>query len=169
MIVNLKTGRKGKGAICYKWTMATKLRPTELGPRSAHTPGCLQGSSAAVPYPSTQGKFTALQGVLLSLASLLQASLTFSCAGTFLLSVPDRSSVTNYPCRAATSRIFPALTKPVISLTLNTYEIVTMWKGKREGRMKRSFWLRFAEKLLEEVNTQDEAKEAAAQKWSGLH
>lgn len=52
---------------------------------------------------------------------------------------------------------------------LNTYEIVTMWKGKREGRMKRSFWLRFAEKLLEEVNTQDEAKEAAAQKWSGLH
>lgn len=51
---------------------------------------------------------------------------------------------------------------------LNTYEIVTMWKGKREGRMKRSFCLHFAEKLLEEVDTQDEAKEAAAQKWSGL-
>lgn len=44
---------------------------------------------------------------------------------------------------------------------LNTYEIVTMWKGKREGRTKRSFWLRFAKKLLEEVNTQDEAQEVA--------
>lgn len=102
MIVDLKTGRKGRKGY--------KIQAHWFGPQSAQIPGCLQSSTAAGLYPSTQGKFTALQRALLSLTSLLLASLTFSCTWTFLLSVPDHSSVTNYHCWAATSRIFPAQT-----------------------------------------------------------
>lgn len=71
-------------------------------------PGCLQGITAAVLYLSTQGNFTALQGTLLSLTSLLLASLAPSCTWTFFMSMPDHSSVTSYHCQEATSNIFPA-------------------------------------------------------------
>lgn len=107
-----------------------------LGPQSAHIPGCLQFSTASGFYPSTQGKFTALQGVLLSLTSLLLASLTPSCTWTFLLSVPDHSSVTNYHSWVATSRTFPAQTdiylirvKPI----WNSYHVERK-KGREEKK-----------------------------------
>lgn len=158
VIVDLKTGRKERKGY--------KIQAHWFGPRSAQIPGCLQGSTAAVLYPSTQGKFTALQRALLSLTFLLLASLTPSCTWPFLLSVPDHSSVPITTAKQLQVE-FSLHKQPVTSLMLNTYEIVTMCKGNREGRTKRSFWLHFAEKLLE-VNTQDEAQEVATQKWSGL-
>ena len=61
-------------------------------------PGWLQDNTVAVSYLITQGNFTPLQGVVLSLAFLLPASLTPSCRWAFLPSIPDHSSVTNYHC-----------------------------------------------------------------------
>lgn len=167
MIVNLKTGRKGKGAICYEWTTATKVRPIDWDPRVLIFQDVYNSALQLVFIPAPRESLlpyresSCLWHPCFWPVWLLLA-LEPSCC---LCQIIPQSPITT----ADWLQVELSLHKQIfISFVLNPYEIVTMWKGKREGRKKKSFWLHFAEKMLEEVNTQDEAQEVATQKWSGM-
>lgn len=132
MIANLKTERKGR-----RERKGYKSQAYWFVPWNAHIPGRLQGITAAVLYLSTQGNFTALQGTLLSLTSLLLANLAPSCTRTFFLSMPDHSSVTNYHCQEAISSIFPAQTASYLTYVKHVWNSYHAERKKgRENKKK---------------------------------